>query len=186
MSDAISRIEARISHIQALLGETNQPNEAFGKTLAETVSQGAPSPVRLSAAAGRREAPEWLQPIIQEAAGKTGLQSELITAVIGAESGFQPGLTSPKGAQGLMQLMPGTARELGVRNPLDARENVLAGSEYLREQVKEFGSLEKAIAAYNAGPGAVQRHGGVPPYRETKNYVQRVMGIFRGLLNRRE
>ena len=95
--------------------------------------------------------------------------------MIGAESGFRPGAVSPVGAMGLMQLMPGTARGLGVTDPFDPRQNVMAGSEYLRMQWTRFGTLEKALAAYNAGPGAVERYGGVPPYRETREYVRRIL-----------
>jgi hypothetical protein len=120
-----------------------------------------------------------LRPLIEEAAAKTGLSGHLISAVIAAESGFRPDAVSPAGALGLMQLMPATARALGVDDPLDPRQNVLAGTEYLRQQLHRFGTVEKALAAYNAGPGAVVRHGGVPPYRETENYVQRVMGLLR-------
>lgn len=115
-------------------------------------------------------------PRLSERAGRLfDLPGHLIEAVIMTESSGDSTAVSPKGAQGLMQLMPETARELGVRDALDPWQNVYAGSKYLRQQVDRFGDLELALAAYNAGPGAVLRHGGVPPYRETQTYVSRVL-----------
>ena len=98
---------------------------------------------------------------------------------MGAESGYRADAVSPAGALGLMQLMPGTARSLGVTDPLDPLQNVLGGAEYLRQQLERFGSVEKALAAYNAGPGAVERYDGVPPYAETRNYIARIVDRLR-------
>jgi soluble lytic murein transglycosylase-like protein len=110
------------------------------------------------------------------AARRHGLDPNLVLAVVGVESGFQPDAVSNKGAQGLMQLMPATARELGVRDALDPAQNLDGGTRYLRMLVAQYGGdLGKALAAYNAGPGAVKRHGGVPPYRETHHYIDRVL-----------
>jgi soluble lytic murein transglycosylase-like protein len=109
------------------------------------------------------------------AADKYGLPRALVRSVVKAESGFQPHVVSPKGAIGLMQLMPGTAQDLGA-NPHDPAQNVDAGTRYLRDLlVKYDGGLWRALAAYNAGPGAVDRYKGVPPYRETLGYIQRVV-----------
>lgn len=112
------------------------------------------------------------------AAATNGLPAELIKAVAVAESRMNPGAVSPAGAQGLMQVMPATARELGLTDPFDAEQSITAGAAYLARQVGTFGSYSLALAAYNAGPGAVRRHGGIPPYAETNTYVARVLGLY--------
>ena len=172
MADGLPRVLARINEIRALCGEGPVSNGDTGTAFAAELSAAtAPQTAR-----GRKAmAPSELQPMIQEAASKTGVSEDLITAVIQAESAFRPNAVSPVGAQGLMQLMPGTARGLGVSNPFDPRQNIMGGAEYLRQQLNRFGSVEKALAAYNAGPGAVAKYGGVPPYAETRNYVNKIM-----------
>ena len=113
---------------------------------------------------------------IQQAAARYGLNSELVDAVAWQESRYNPRARSSAGAIGVMQLMPGTARQLGVTNPHDVRQNVAGGAAYLREQLERFGNnVPLALAAYNAGPGAVMKYGGIPPYRETQDYVQKIM-----------
>jgi len=112
-------------------------------------------------------------------AREQSLQPALVKAVIAAESNFDPKAVSHKGAQGLMQLMPETAVSLGVLDPLHPEENVRGGAAYLRQMLDRYGDLERALAAYNAGPDAVDRYGGVPPYRETQAYVRRVLTYYR-------
>lgn len=117
-----------------------------------------------------------LHQLAADAARRHGLDPELVLAVVSVESAFRPTAVSPKGAQGLMQLMPGTARQLGVADPFDPAANLDGGARYLSALVARYGGdLTKALAAYNAGPGAVDKHRGVPPYRETRAYVKKVL-----------
>ena len=141
-----------------------------------------------SAARTRRLAPALLLPpeaqlseIIDQHAYGADLDPRLVRAVIQVESGYNPTALSNKGAMGLMQLMPGTARELGVSDPYDPSDNIQGGTAYLRQLLTQFEErIELAVAAYNAGPGAVMKYGGVPPYDETIDYVQRVVGLYEG------
>ncbi len=126
-----------------------------------------------------RSSPGSFRSLLEEAARRYGLDPALVEAVVRAESGFNPAATSPAGAMGLMQLMPATARALGVLDPYDPVQNVHGGVRYLRGLVDRFGDLTLALAAYNAGPAAVQRYGGVPPYPETRAYVERVLEAWR-------
>ena len=123
---------------------------------------------RLPASADKAMIETW----IREASRRHGLEASLIRAVMEVESGADAGAVSPKGAQGLMQIMPGTARDLKLSNPFDPMENIDAGSRYLAVQLKAFGDIRLALAAYNAGPEAVRKHAGIPPYPETQRYVE--------------
>lgn len=119
---------------------------------------------------------------ISAAAGAHGVSVDLVRAIIQVESDFDYLATSTKGAQGLMQLMPGTARQVGVGNALDPRQNIFGGTQYLRMMLDTFrGDVALAAAAYNAGPNAVLRYGGVPPYKETQNYVAKVQYLLTGV-----
>jgi soluble lytic murein transglycosylase-like protein len=124
--------------------------------------------------------PNDIRALAIAAAKRRGLDPDLVLAVISVESAFRKDAVSPKGAQGLMQLMPGTARELGVKDVFDPAQNLDAGTRYLTALLEEFkGDIRLAIAAYNAGPNAVKRHGGVPPYRETRQHVEKVLERYR-------
>lgn len=111
----------------------------------------------------------------RDAARRHGIPEDLFLRLVQQESNFNPNARSHKGAIGLAQLMPGTARLLKV-DPKDPAQNLDGGARYLKEQYRKFGSWRLALAAYNAGPGAVQKHGGIPPYRETRNYVKKIWG----------
>ena len=131
------------------------------------------------------EPPESLDAFIKTLAAQSGLPPELIHSVIAAESAYDPAAVSPKGAVGLMQLMPQTARELRVEDRADPRENVRGGTAYLKQLLDRYqaapDALPLALAAYNAGPAVVERYDGVPPYRETRLFVRRVIERFLAL-----
>jgi hypothetical protein len=155
--------------------------------VAETLPARAVSPTRAShrartAVTAPKPAPihghERLAAIaahVRTAAARQGVPESLVAAVISVESEFNPRAISPRGALGLMQLMPSTAVLLGVRNAFDPHENIDAGAKHLRDLLDRFSDTHLALAAYNAGPQAVIRHGGVPPYPETRQFVARVM-----------
>jgi soluble lytic murein transglycosylase-like protein len=117
--------------------------------------------------------------LIAEAALAYELDPELIRAVMRAESAFRANVVSPVGAQGLMQIMPALAEEMGVTDPFDPRQNIMAGSRYLRQLLDSHqGNVTLALASYNAGPGNVARYKGVPPFKETRNYVKKIAGFL--------
>lgn len=129
---------------------------------------------------GLNKVSESMDSIFDEAAARFGISSSLVRAVAKAESNFNPKAVSRAGAMGVMQLMPGTARSLGVTDPFDARQNIMGGARYLKENLEKFGDVRLALAAYNAGPGAVTKYGGIPPYNETQNYVKKVTSYMQG------
>lgn len=124
---------------------------------------------------------EELVGVIERHARAHNLEPKLVKAIIQCESGYNVSALSNKGAMGLMQLMPATARDLSVEDPYNAEENVRGGTAYFRAMLDRFDNrVELALAAYNAGPGAVEKHNGIPPYRETRDYIRRVLGLFHG------
>ncbi len=129
--------------------------------------------------AAETSGPRTIEQLIAEAARRYAVPRSLVRAVARAESALRPNAVSPKGAQGVMQLMPGTALELGVENAFDAAQNIDAGVRLLRLLLEKYdGRVAEALAAYNAGPGAVAKHRGVPPYRETRQYVRKIVKEF--------
>jgi hypothetical protein len=122
-----------------------------------------------------------LRILVHQVSEEHGLDPDLVDAVVRVESGYNPRAVSRKGAMGLMQLMPATAKRLNVRNPFDPEQNVRGGVREFSRLVRRFhGNLPLALAAYNAGENAVARYRGIPPYRETRNYVSRIMSIYTG------
>jgi soluble lytic murein transglycosylase-like protein len=185
----VDAIGARIAEIQSKIDAlVGSPAAAAGFDQALTSASGAAAtgPTATAPDAGTGVAgaggtlgggqPTPFDPQIQAAAAKHGLDPALLKALIRQESNFDPNAGSPAGAQGLTQLMPGTAASLGVTDVRDPAQAIEGGAKYLRQQLDTFGGdVEKALAAYNAGPGAVQKYGGVPPYAETQAYVKKVM-----------
>jgi soluble lytic murein transglycosylase-like protein len=160
----------RDSHGTLVLSDRtiNAPTDVY-------VVDGAPT-YRTTRPAAATTARSAYDSLIREFAAKQSLRPDLVRAVIQVESGFNPAATSPKGAMGLMQLMPATAAELGVEHPYDPAENIRGGTAYLRQLLDRYdGNEELALAAYNAGAAAVDRYGRqIPPYRETREYVRKV------------
>lgn len=169
----------RVTEGGGLVAETPFVGPQPRNVQAEWMPARVPTPVSLAsraAPASLRQPPAELRAHFAAAADRYGLSESLLTAVAWTESRYQPGAKSPAGARGVMQLMPGTARDLGVVDSADPSQNVMGGARYLRLMLDRFGNnLELALAGYNAGPGAVQRFGGIPPFRETQSYVRQVI-----------
>jgi soluble lytic murein transglycosylase-like protein len=127
----------------------------------------------------RQGKPLNIDELVEEIADKFRVRASLVKAIIVAESNCNPSAVSKKGAQGLMQLMPSTAKKLNVSQPLDPRENIVGGVKYIKGLLASYGDLRLALAAYNAGPGAVAKYEGIPPYRETINYVKKVIRYYK-------
>ncbi|HEV3001945.1 MAG TPA: lytic transglycosylase domain-containing protein, partial [Solirubrobacteraceae bacterium] len=171
----------RVAEIQAMIGALNRaPAPAGGDFQAALAAAQGVAPAAAAPAALASGAPTPFAAEIEAAAARNGVDPALLKALIRQESNFNPNAVSPAGARGLTQLMPGTAASLGVSDPTDPAQAIEGGAKYLRQQLDRFGGdVEKALAAYNAGPGAVAKFGGVPPYAETQAYVQKVMGYAR-------
>jgi soluble lytic murein transglycosylase-like protein len=173
---SLTAIDARVQELQTMVatmtgagGRAPDPATSFAGALAS--AQTSPS----TATAGT-DGSTAFGAEIDAAAASNGIDPALLEGLVSQESGFDPNARSGAGAVGLTQLMPGTAAALGVTNPLDPAQSLQGGAKYLRQQLDRFGGDARlALAAYNAGPGAVARYGGVPPYSETQNYVNSVL-----------
>jgi len=194
ISSDLSALEQRITQITGaptqLPGLPDQDDQSASfaamvqAELAAANAQGATPGVGTGADVGAIDAPAMVPPaqidaLVSANATQQQVDPALIKAIIANESGFNANGTSKVGAQGLMQLMPGTAAGLGVTNAYDPSQNVMGGTKYIKGLLDRFnGDVKLAVAAYNAGPGAVEKYGGVPPYAETQNYVQNVLASY--------
>jgi soluble lytic murein transglycosylase-like protein len=177
----------RMQQLQTLIAQVERGPAGFAAALdsaqagaSATQAAGASSPgastASGSAAATPSEAARPYVPLIEQAAARNGIDPAVLYGLIEQESGFDPNATSSAGALGLTQLMPGTASSLGVSEPLNPAQSIEGGARYLGQMLRQFsGNTADALAAYNAGPGAVQQYGGVPPYSETQQYVSKVL-----------
>lgn len=174
--DRIADIRSRFESSSASVTKTNSDaGSAFNGILSQALGStegNAASPV-----------PTALNNLIQGEASEQGVDPNLLKALIKNESNFNPKAVSPVGAQGLMQLMPGTAAGLGVKNSFDPSQNIEGGAKYLKGLLQKYQSVPLAVAAYNAGPGAVDKYKGVPPYAETTHYVQKVLHSYQAYQN---
>jgi len=156
-------------------GAGEAPSMAFAAALQ---AAGVPAPgAGTVVSAGEGAGSSAYDALIEQAAQRNGLDPAILHGLIQQESGFNPSAQSGAGAAGLTQLMPGTASSLGVANPLNPAESIEGGARYLSQMMADFGgNTSEALAAYNAGPGAVRSYGGIPPYAETESYVTKVLG----------
>jgi soluble lytic murein transglycosylase-like protein len=188
-------IAQRVQQLQAMIEQTRQSAvtgivpgaatsgsvgeaqpAAFASALQAATSTGTAVPAAYTATTGAAQSTPY-DALIEQAAQRHGVDPAVLHGLIQQESGFDPNAQSSAGASGLTQLMPGTASSLGVANPLDPAEAIEGGARYLGQLTTEFGgNTTDALAAYNAGPGAVKQYGGVPPYAETQSYVTKVLG----------
>ncbi|HNW92147.1 MAG TPA: lytic transglycosylase domain-containing protein [bacterium] len=180
MNNSIAQVFARVREITERFGlKAAVPADAAtapAATAAGAATTGGEFARAMAAATAQDPATRArIDRAVSAAAERYQMNPDLIRAVIEAESGFNPAARSGAGAMGLMQLMPGTASALGVDDPYAVEENIDGGTRYLSQMLSRFGSVPEALAAYNAGPGAVQKAGGVPAYAETRNYVAKIM-----------
>jgi len=193
-------IAQRVQQLQGLIEQTRQVGSGISATSATagastTASQvpagdfaaalqaataadtSSPTAAQSESVAGAAGAGGEYDSVIEQAAERYGIDPAVLHGLIQQESGFDPNAQSSAGASGLTQLMPGTASSMGVANPLNPTESIEGGARYLSQLMSQFGgNTEDALAAYNAGPGAVQQYGGIPPYAETQSYVSKVLG----------
>lgn len=162
-------------HLSA--AQSQNPNVNFHAPIGEHLAGFAPlDPTQGNFTASRPQSGNFSS-LISQHAEANGLPPVLLEALVSVESSFNPSAVSSAGAQGLTQLMPATARSLGVTDPFDPNQNLSGGARYLAAMMREFKELPLALAAYNAGPGNVRRYGGIPPFTETQNYVRKVMNL---------
>ncbi len=177
-------IESTFNSLASFGMDNTQSNQDFQKILdsqksAKTQDTPFADKIFSSNLASKSGSNANIDALIEEYSAKNGLDSAFVKAVIKQESGFQPDVTSHCGAMGLMQLMPSTASSMGVKNAYDPEQNIAGGTKYLKGLLDRFGGNKSlALAAYNAGPNAVAKYNGIPPYKETQNYVKNIMSMY--------
>ncbi len=169
--------------VQQILGFTPQTDAPVDTSpVADTFTSSSSSANTTAANAtssGSVSSPENLEEYFKEASETYGVDINLLKAIARQESNFNPSATSSAGAMGVMQLMPSTAKGLGVTNAYDAQENIMGGAKLMAQNLKKYnGDVSLALAAYNAGSGNVDKYGGIPPFKETQNYVKKVLGYY--------
>jgi soluble lytic murein transglycosylase-like protein len=181
LSAVASRIEQITGAPVSLPGmpQDQDASPSFASVLQSQMNGGDQTESVAASNAPAMVAPAQIDALVNDNAQAQSVDPALVKAIIANESGFNANATSKVGAQGLMQLMPGTAAGLGVSDAYDPEQNVAGGTKYIKQLLDHFGGdVKLAVAAYNAGPGAVEKYGGVPPYAETQNYVQNVLSSY--------
>jgi soluble lytic murein transglycosylase-like protein len=183
---SVAEAVARVSQLEAMIASasagspspTTTSSTSFDDQLAQATTASSATGTTGATGTNSGSGSVAYEQLIDAAASKYGIDPAVLKGLIKQESGFNPNAGSSAGAQGLTQLMPGTASSLGVTDVHDPAQSIDGGAHYLKMQLDRFGGdYSKALAAYNAGPGAVQRYGGVPPYSETQNYVKNVLAF---------
>ncbi len=179
MIENINKVLSRINEIKSKFG-LKKPNAAGpGKTFQEVLNNTSQTQNRTADTGNKNFTIPDIKKIAEEYAAMKNLPPKLVNAVIKTESGYNPNAVSPKGAMGLMQLMPTTIKELGINNPFDVHENLMGGVTVLKNLLEKYGwDYRKALAAYNAGEAAVDENGEVPPYKETTDYIKKVISSY--------
>ncbi len=176
----ISVVSSGTNRIYEELLEEIVNKSSVDNSKASTISRAFEKALNTTTVADKISSATSYKDIFIEASKKYGVSYDLLTAMAQQESGFNPDAVSKSGAMGIMQIMPETAQGLGLTHPFDAYENIMAGAKYISQKLDEFnGNVDLALAAYNAGSGAVNTYGGVPPYGETQSYVKNIKAIMK-------